>query len=384
MSNVLWFVADALRYDYARKLHFLQEWAASGAVCENHFSMAHCSDPNFLSLLTGFGPEQHEVLTQLETSASAGKPVTYPAYSGIQVWLKKQFGHRCLMFGPTEPSIYRWAFDVVIPAGRKDKTEHLGGIQEFMDESKQMGKPWFAMVRTMDCHAPYFGGTYRKGTRHTDELIAELFPWIEANHPDTLIAFFSDHGESLGEHGMRGHFSTLYDIILHTPMYIKAPGVQAGLHMQQFTRHVDLFPTVADYLKHPHSPGDGRSLWPVLTGKQPDKEPSGLMYFAGDGAWREKYWNWRAVRGARFKYMAAVHVKDGALFYLFDLQKDPKETTNLADVEAYRPLLHQYADLVCDRYPGWPHPARPEEWQPQQTEEEAELMMDRLRKLGYA
>jgi arylsulfatase A-like enzyme len=382
--NVLWFIPDALRLDYARKLDFLQHWAKGAVTLEQHFGVAHCSDPNFMSMLTGTFPETHKITTQLEVKDDDGKRIIYPAYNGIQRWLRKHFGHRSLLVGPTLPQIYQDGIDLLIPVGRKDKTTpSMQGIKDFMDETKQMGRPFFAFVRTMDCHQPYYGGAYRRATRFTDSLIKDLFRWVEKHHPDTFIAFLSDHGESLGEHGMKSHLSTLYDVLIHTPCYVKFPGCKAGLKVNEFTRHTDLFPTIAALLGTEEEYSEGRNLEPILSGQVAPGDPHGTMYFVGDGAWREKFWSWRAVRDEFYKYMVSTHWKDGARFYLYDIQSDPREICNLVDDPRYKHLLKQYAKKLCDHFPGWPHPFK-EEWESPYSKEEAAIMMTRLHKLGYA
>lgn len=386
--NVLWWIADALRWDTAKKkMRFLRHWSEDACILDQHFSMAHCSDPNFLSLLTGhppWGEQGHGVYKQLDVTRG-GKVVQYPRYLGLQIELRKRHHHRSLMMGPVHPTIYQWGFDVLVPIGRKDKT-YPGheGLKLFMDESAEMGRPWFAFVRTMDCHAPYYGGHYHRAVKFTDSLIADLFPWVEKHHPNTQIWLFSDHGESLGEHGMRGHFSTLYDVLLHTPMYVKFPGGKAQT-VNEFSRHIDVPATVCGLIDGEPF-GTGRDWSSVLRGElQPRAEPSGLMYFAGNGAWRESYWDWRAVRDARFKCLVSMHVKEGAKFHLYDIQGDPREQMNLAERDEWRPTLKKYARLLYKQFPDVvPELDDADEWASPYTDEEAAILVDRLRRLGYA
>ncbi len=369
--NILWFVADCLRLDYSHRMHYLQRWAKGAMTYANHFAHAHCSDPNYMSMWTGIAPREHGVMTQLD------EDVITPDYKGLQHMLHGA-GYATMLFGPTKPNIYQRGFDVLVPVGRKDTTEaSMTGIRKFMDESKQAGKPFYAFVRTMDCHAPYWGGAYRRATRYTDDLLRDLLPWVEENHPNTAIFVFSDHGESLGEHGMRGHFSTLYDVLVHIPMYVKVPGWMPRT-VDAYTRHVDLFVTCLKLAGLPV---------PEYAQGQDMREPGALpmpMQFEGNGAWRESYWSWRAIRDERYKYMVSAHVKDGSRFYLYEIGRDTGELWNLARVKEHEATLHDYGRQLAAMYPGWPTPDGAETWTAPYTEQEAEAVLARLRRLGYA
>lgn len=389
--NILWYAADALRYDYSKKkMPFLRKWSETAVTFENHFSVAHCSDPNFMSMLQGnypWGERGHGIYTQLDIKKPFG------AYPGIQHFLRMVYGHRCVGLGPAQPTFYLRGFDQWTPAGRKvktlfQKTERgaMGVIKEFADQAKEQGHPWFAFIRTMDCHKPYYGGHYNRAVKYTDKIIANLFTWVERSHPDTIILLFSDHGEHLGEHGQSGHWATLYDLLLHTPMVMKWPGCPAGEHVYHYTRHVDMFPTMAELLQYPkfqqmEAELDGQSMLKWVGNLEPPVAP--LMYFAGDGTFRKSLWNWRACRDGDFKYMAATHLHE-AEFYLFNLKQDPLEQDNLAEKEEYRALLNNYARELAIVFPEWPRPDGSAEWEPHYNEEEAEIILSRLRQLGYA
>ena len=78
----------------------------------------------------------------------------------------------------------------------------------------------------------------------------------------------SDHGEGLGDHGEQEHGLFVYDEAIHVPLIIKqAENLGAGRRVADLVQHVDLVPTILDYVKAP-IPGNlrGRSLKPVLDG----------------------------------------------------------------------------------------------------------------------
>ena len=80
----------------------------------------------------------------------------------------------------------------------------------------------------------------------------------------------SDHGEEFYEHQRWAHGKTLYQEQLAVPLIFKLPGrVGAGVVVDGVAQHVDLLPTLLEFLGLPIPLGvQGRSLWPMmLSGK---------------------------------------------------------------------------------------------------------------------
>jgi arylsulfatase A-like enzyme len=86
----------------------------------------------------------------------------------------------------------------------------------------------------------------------------------------TLVVFTSDHGEMLGDHWCWGK-ETPYDASVRVPLIIRAPGTRArGVQVEHFTEHVDLMPTILDYLDiEVPLQCDGRSLRGFVEGTPP-------------------------------------------------------------------------------------------------------------------
>jgi choline-sulfatase len=64
---------------------------------------------------------------------------------------------------------------------------------------------------------------------------------------NTVVIFFSDHGEEFGEHGAVGHGLHLYEETLRVPLMIRAPGLAPG-RVRESVSLLDIFPTVAALL----------------------------------------------------------------------------------------------------------------------------------------
>ena len=85
---------------------------------------------------------------------------------------------------------------------------------------------------------------------------------------DFAIAFFSDHGEMLGQKGL-WEKQQFFDASARVPFFISWPqGLPQGGVVPQNVSLVDLFPTLCDIADVPIPSGlDGRSLVPLIEGR---------------------------------------------------------------------------------------------------------------------
>ena len=142
---------------------------------------------------------------------------------------------------------------------------------------------------------------------------------------NTIVFYFSDHGEMAGEHGFWGKV-TLLESSVRVPLIIRWPGrIPAGRRVDAPVQLVDLYPTFLDAAGVQLPPPltvDGHSLMPLATGQGSYGGQHVFGEFEGEG------WNHpRAfVRHGRWKYVYN-HTADCRLY---DLEADPHEMTNLA------------------------------------------------------
>jgi len=90
----------------------------------------------------------------------------------------------------------------------------------------------------------YDGATY-----YVDEHIASLFAELDKRglSQNTLVVITSDHGECFGDHGLLGHWNSLYREILHVPLIYYWPGkIPAGVRITKAVSAVSLPATVLD------------------------------------------------------------------------------------------------------------------------------------------
>ncbi len=148
----------------------------------------------------------------------------------------------------------------------------------------------------------------------------------------TRVIYSSDHGESLGARGIYGKF-TMYEESAAVPLIMAGPEVPAGKVVQTPVSLLDLAPTVLEGVgAAPNSwsaqlPGD--SLWALM--QQEDQDRSVFSEYHAVGTPHAYY----MLRDLRYKYVHYVNAPP----QLFDMQNDPWELHDLAQLPEYRTVL---------------------------------------------
>lgn len=175
---------------------------------------------------------------------------------------------------------------------------------------------------------------YLANVTYVDDCLGRVLAALEETGlaGETLVMFFSDHGELLGERG-GGHTKyCLYDSAIRVPLLARWPGVsRAGLVSPAPVELVDLMPTWLEAAGlTPPAMLPGRSLRPLLAGQSPPaagwrEATLSEQYTPVDrpGAPRGQW----AVREGRYKLIERVSAR-GALY---DLREDPDEFDNRID-----------------------------------------------------
>ncbi len=163
---------------------------------------------------------------------------------------------------------------------------------------------------------------------------------------NTLVVFWSDHGYSLGEHGLWKKTS-LFERVARAPLVMAGPGVIEGGVCHSPVEFIDIYPTIADVcgLDAPDNL-DGVSLQPLLA--DPDTDWDRPAYTQQHRGKLRGY----SVRTSRWRY--TEWGKDGeAGVELYDHSADPNELTNLAAASEHeatiaklRPLLHKISQAT--------------------------------------
>jgi len=196
------------------------------------------------------------------------------------------------------------------------------------------------------------------------------------------VIFTADHGEELYQHNhYLYHSCSVYQTALHVPLGISAPGLLTpGVRVPQTMELIDVLPTLLAMLGvAPPAEQHGRSLVPFL--EKPDPGRRAIPAFSEYGS--------TTIHTALQDHWKLVHNPDAvspvcipdappghypiAREELYDLSRDPGETTNLAAREPER--VKAMAELIRRRFEGLRNRVRKQEL-PEDLQKE-------LKSLGY-
>ena len=202
--------------------------------------------------------------------------------------------------------------------------------------------------------------TYYGMMAEVDDQVGRVLDWLDrtGQADDTLVVLTSDHGVQMGDHWLMEKLGW-WDESYHVPLLVRDPRAdpaRRGGRVDAFTEHVDLMPTVLEWLGLPvPRQCEGRSLGGfVATGR------------SGVEDWRtEAHWQWDfsdplgggpeatfglssaqctldVLRGERWKY---VHPA-GMAPLLFDLAEDPDQLVDRAGDPACAAALAECAQRL--------------------------------------
>lgn len=96
-------------------------------------------------------------------------------------------------------------------------------------------------------------GVYDATLRELDDATAALIDRLEARGDldDTVVILVSDHGESLGEHGLFEHRYGVWETLLHVPLVVRWPGRAPAGRVAEPVSTLDVYATVLDAAEVP-------------------------------------------------------------------------------------------------------------------------------------
>ncbi len=182
---------------------------------------------------------------------------------------------------------------------------------------------------------------------------------------NTYIIYTSDHGMSIGRHGLMGK-QNLYEHTWRVPFIIKGPGIPKAQRVEGNIYLLDVLPTLCELagIAVPETV-EGNSFQPVLKGeKETVREVMYGVYAGGTkpGMRTVKKGNWKLIK---------YDVMDGTVrkTQLFNLAENPNEylpehhkkgemETNLADNPKYADKLVEMEALLLEQMERYDDPYR--------------------------
>ena len=274
--NVILYVLDALRadrlglYGYAGDTSpFLDELGTRGIVFRRCFAAATWTKPAITSIMTSLYPQTHGVGGRTYTDALPDAVPTLADLLHGAGYVTAQF-----VANPLAGSLSNLdqGFDSAIgPAGLSSVSPGPERPKVRSDEINARVLPWlaahahdrfFVYIHSMDTHPPYArgtggsaaarggadppnGGDYDAEIRANDLSLRRLYEGLTAlglTHK-TLLVVTADHGESFGEHGVRGHGASVYQEEARVPLVLAEDSLRPAA-LDTSAHQVDILPTI--------------------------------------------------------------------------------------------------------------------------------------------
>jgi uncharacterized sulfatase len=195
---------------------------------------------------------------------------------------------------------------------------------------------------------------YHAATSYMDAQVGRVLDALDrlGLTKDTVVVFMSDHGYHLGEYGM-WQKQSLFEQCAKVPFIIAAPGMKHnGSSSKALIESLDLYPTVAALCGlEPPKYLDGKNLMPILNG---DAEYSGVREAAFTQLQRPGGIPGYAVRTVMYRYIEWKYGEQGA--QLYDMEKDPFQSKNLANDPAYAQPRAEMHAMIEEHWPKGSQP----------------------------
>ena len=202
---------------------------------------------------------------------------------------------------------------------------------------------------------------------YVDSCVDRLLKYLRESglEKNTVVLFFSDHGELLGSHHMMHKIPVFYDCLTRIPVILKYPGCQKGVRFRGLVEEVDLVPTLLELLSV-NIPDTmcGRSLYGSLKEGKYEEWRETILCEAGGGAPTYK----EPVKGLKLlaphaptsfgpgamvrkgNYKLSIYHDDQGELYRID--SDPEELHNLYNDPEYFAVRQELTLILLKRILG--------------------------------
>jgi arylsulfatase A-like enzyme len=171
---------------------------------------------------------------------------------------------------------------------------------------------------------------YAEKVTNVDKYIGKVLDRIRTLglEQSTMIVLMADHGEPLGN-GTHGHGIVRkcrpwpYEELVHVPMIVKAPGLEAGKRVKGLVQNIDITPTMMEWLGVPQEAWpdmQGKSLWPLLKGEEEKVRDFVITGFFGQ-SWSIITEDWSYIHWLNPVALENSEAGGKTMFEVFDIQE---------------------------------------------------------------
>ena len=349
-------------YGYAGvKTPHLDRFRRDAILFESAWSPCPMTLPSHVTMLTGLLPPEHGVRNNVGFAFDGArhphlpgllKARGYATGAAVSSYVLRGETGLAALFDEYEDSLdprHGTGFADQQRAGRVT----LGFARRWVDA--HAAGPFFYLFHIYEPHVPWdppepFRGRYPHPydgeVAAADAVVGELLDHLRRTgvYDRAIVIVTSDHGEGLWDHGEEQHSILLYREAIQVPLLVKLPGsLRAGESVKEPAQLADIAPTVAELVgvEAPRT-SSGRSLLKLgEDGVPPRALYAETLYPRLHLGWSEL----RSVVDGRWHYVFGPRPE------LYDLAKDPRETT---DVAAREPAIGERLRGALERVPAGP------------------------------
>ena len=351
-APVILFSIDTLRADHLPAYGYgkvetpnIDALQRDSILFENAYSQAPLTLPSHLSMLTGLLPAEHGVRSNLgyrfdgsahPTLARILRKHGYATGAAVSSYVLRGgtgINDSWDFFDDSVGGDVEWTRDLSLL--RRSGSETVRRALAWVESVKS--RPFFLFVHIFEPHLPYeppepfrsrYGATYDAEVAVSDAVVGEFLGRLKRDgvYDRAVVLLVSDHGEGLGDHGEQEHGILLYREVLHVPLLLKLPGSRdGGTRLGQPVGLTDIVPTIASLLKLGDEPRKGTPLLDRGRGSAPTTGVYSETYYP------RIHFGWSHLRSL---VDARHHYIDGPKPELYEIVRDPGETTDTAQADA--------------------------------------------------
>ncbi len=300
--NIVLILVDCLRADYLRQYGFEQNRAPflnslfkKSTYFERVFSASSWTAPSTASMFTGLYPFQHGVTMGLLAQMKLIEKDPTIRINRIPEKVEtlpeklKKAGYATFGFSDNSNISPKQGFDQGFDLLRywsKQGADFINQNIIALSAKIKQSSPYFLYIHYNDLHMPYkielpeseqtadqamnLKKRYGLELSFVDQKIAELFKTF-GWEKNTLLIFVADHGEEFNEKGFYGHGKSLYNTVIHIPLFFYYPenNFFKSQIISKNVSNIDIFPTLLEFLglKIPDNIS-GESLLKLIKGEK--------------------------------------------------------------------------------------------------------------------
>lgn len=167
-----------------------------------------------------------------------------------------------------------------------------------------------------------------------DEHVARLMDRLKerGEFENTIFVYTSDHGLSLGEHGLTCK-QNLYEESMKAPMLLMGPGIPKGKRSTAQMYLHDLFATFCDFAQIPVPAGlHSKSIMPMIQGERETHRETIYLPYINQAA-SLKQGPWKLIKFLKVKQPQLFHLENDP-YEMHDLAGHPEHAERIATMEA--------------------------------------------------